>query len=52
MGYRKPEMDIVEFEGYVYTSENEGLLNSNNITNDTDLPNHGGNTDVDGEIWD
>ena len=51
MTYNKPETEIVEFEGYVSTSDYEGLMNSNQIIDDsTGLPPiHGGNTDMDGE---
>ena len=51
MRYIKPETEIVEFEGYVCTSDYEGLLNSNNIITDTELPNHGGSTDLGGDEW-
>ena len=51
MRYIKPETEIVEFEGYVSTSDYEGLLNSNNTMDDVGLPNHGGSTDLGGEEW-
>ena len=49
MRYIKPETEIVEFEGYVATSDYEGLLNSNNVMDDIGLPNHGGSTNLGGE---
>lgn len=52
MRYIKPETEIVEFEGYVCTSDYEGLLNSNNIITDEDFPPiHGGDTDLGGGEW-
>lgn len=51
MRYKKPETEIVEFEGYVYTSDYEGLMNSNDVITDTDIPDFGGDTDLGGEEW-
>lgn len=52
MRYIKPETEIVAFEGYVSTSDYEGLINSNDTMNDVGLPEHGGSTDLGGtEEW-
>ena len=45
MRYMKPETEIVEFEGYVYTTDYDGLWNSNNNITDGD-DNHMGETDM------
>ena len=54
MIYIKPKTEIFEFEGYVATSDYEGLMNSNHGINDKDFPIHGGSTDLGdlgGEEW-
>ena len=52
MTYNKPETEIVEFEGYVSTSDYEGLMNSNNIVDDSGVPPiHGDGTDLGGDEW-
>lgn len=54
MKYIKPQTEIFEFEGYVATSDYEGLMNSNHGINDKDFPIHGGSTDLGdlgGEEW-
>lgn len=52
MKYMKPETEIVEFEGYISTSDYEGLLNSNNVVTDGEFPPiHGEGTGFGGDDW-
>ena len=52
MKYMKPKTEIVEFEGYISTSDYEGLLNSNNVVTDGEFPPiHGEGTGFGGDDW-